>query len=335
MRGTRADGGAQVRCRHMTTPEVGRSQTRVLVADDEPDLRSLIAMVLTAESYDVCAVDNGSAVLAMAQSFRPDVVLLDVMMPGMDGLEVCRTLRRALTTSNMPIIMLTAKSTPADAVAGLRAGADDYLMKPFDPEELLARVATTVRRSADLRGASPLTGLPGNSEILRRLGYLVAREEQDFAFLHADLDNFKAFNDRYGFVRGDDAIQATASVLQDVARAHGVHLIGHIGGDDFAVIASAAQGLDVAEAAVSAFDRMAGGLYDPLDQARGWIEVADRLGVMHRYPVLTISLGVASSAQGRFSSVHEVSHAAAEVKALAKRDAGSSWQLDHRRRGEE
>ncbi len=151
--------------------------------DDEPDLRSLIEMVLTTEAYDVCVVENGPTALVMAESFRPDLVLLDVMMPGMDGLEVCRRLRAEPTTSNVPIIMLTAKRTPSDTVAGLRAGADDYVVKPFDPDELLARVATTLRRSADLRGASPLTGLPGNSEILRRLGYLVAGEEQDFAFL--------------------------------------------------------------------------------------------------------------------------------------------------------
>lgn len=175
-------------------------------------------MILTTEQYEVSVVGDGPSVLASASQFRPDLVLLDVMMPDMNGIEVCQALRAEPATSNVPIIMLTAKATSADAIAGLRAGADDYIMKPFEVEELLARLATTLRRSTDLRSASPLTGLPGNFEIFRQLERLVDAPVQDFAFLHADLDNFKAFNDHYGFVRGDEAIRATASVLQCSAR---------------------------------------------------------------------------------------------------------------------
>ena len=162
------------------------SGVRVLAADDEPDLRSVIDIVLTADGYDVTVVEDGPSVLALAPRLRPDVVLLDVMMPDVDGIEICRALRSDLSTSMLSIIMLTAKGSPAGAVAALCAGADDYIVKPFDTEELLARLAMTVRRGAELRGASPLTGLPGNFEILRRLEYLVAAPVQNFAFLQAD-----------------------------------------------------------------------------------------------------------------------------------------------------
>lgn len=112
-----------------------------------------------------------------------------------------------------------------------------------------------------------------------------------------------------------------------------MRLLGHIGGDDFAVIVSADEGEATAGAIIEAFDREAPGLYDPSDRARGWLDVSDRAGVPHRYPLLTISVGVTSSACGRFSSVHEVAQAAAEVKTLAKRDVGSAWRLDRRVRG--
>jgi DNA-binding response OmpR family regulator len=104
---------------------------------------------------------------------RPSLILLDVMMPGLDGFEVCRRLRADPRTSHIPVIFLTAKSMTADKVVGLTAGADDYVLKPFDPVELIARVRTTLQRAAELRATSPLTGLPGNHrigiEISRRL----------------------------------------------------------------------------------------------------------------------------------------------------------------------
>lgn len=316
-----------------TTGTEGQTDAaRILAVDDDADLRGLMDMMLTAEGYDVCVVEDPRSVVGLASEFRPDLVLLDVMMPVLDGLEVCRALRSEPTTSAVPIIMLTAKSQAGDAVAGFRAGADDYVTKPFDSEELLARVATTLARSAALRGASPVTGLPGNFEIIRRLDGLVAAPVQDFALLHADLDNFKAFNDHYGFVRGDEAIRATANVLQDVARARPVCFIGHIGGDDFALITPADAAEDAAQAVVEAFDREAPRLYDPADRARGWIEVPDRAGTRNRYRFLGISIGVTSTAQGRFSSVHEVAQAAVEVKALAKQRAESCWCLDRRQR---
>lgn len=305
----------------------------VLAADDDADLRSLIGLVLTAEGYDVSLVENGRSALASAIRSRPDLVILDLMMPGMDGIEVCRALRSELSTRTVPIIMLTAKGSPGDAVAGLRAGADDYIMKPFDPEELVARVATALNRSADLRGTSPLTGLPGNFAILRRLEQVVASTIQDFAFVHADLDSFKAYNDHYGFLRGDEAIRVTAQVLHDVTDAQDLRFLGHIGGDDFALIVAADAAEETAQGIVAAFDDVAGRLYDPEDRRRGWIEVPDRAGVLHPSPLLTISLGVTTSESGPFSSAHQVAQAAAEVKALAKRDAGSSWRIDRRRRG--
>ena len=134
------------------------------------------------------------AALHAAYDLSPDLILLDVMMPKVDGFEVCQRLRADNRTKHMSVIMLTAKSLSADKVVGLTAGADDYMIKPFDPIELVARVKSALRRSQEMRGLNPLTRLPGNVEVQSQVSRRVAKAEP-FAILYIDLDNFKAFND--------------------------------------------------------------------------------------------------------------------------------------------
>jgi diguanylate cyclase (GGDEF)-like protein len=258
------------------------------------------------------------------------VVLLDVMMPGLDGVEVCRRLRSNPATAAISIIMLTAKTLPSDRVVGLTAGADDYVAKPFDVDELVARVRSTLRRSAQLRGISPLTGLPGNFEIVREIDSLLD-EGADFAVMHLDLDDFKAYNDYYGFVRGDDVIRLTAEVLTDVAAdIPGQSFLGHVGGDDYVMVCNADAATAVADAAMAAFDARIPEAYDPEDQLNGYIEVEDRMGMAHRYPFVALSIGISSTGIRKFDSATELAAIASEMKMLAKRDPGSSWRMDRR-----
>src|SRR5262245_23765096 len=121
-------------------------RTRVLVVDDEPDLLELVHYNLTRAGYDVACVMSGAEALSHAQLHPPDLILLDVLLPDVDGLEVCKALRRHPQTERIPIVMLTARSEDADIVAGLELGADDYLTKPFSPRVLLARIKAVLRR---------------------------------------------------------------------------------------------------------------------------------------------------------------------------------------------
>ena len=182
---------------------------------------------------------DGEEALERAGELRPDLVLLDVMMPRIDGFEVAQRLRKNPQTANTSIIMLTAKALSADKVTGLQSGADDYIIKPFDPIELLARVKGTLRRAKEMRNLSPLTGLPGNIRIQEEIERQV-REGRPFAVLYCDLDNFKTYNDQKGFVRGDRLIQATARIIQDaVVEFDGAEgFVGHVGGDDFVAVVS-------------------------------------------------------------------------------------------------
>src|SRR5438552_263130 len=181
----------------------------ILVVDDDPDIARFVEVNLRSVGYDVLVASDGEEALSRAEEVRPDLVLLDVMMPRIDGFEVAQRLRRNPRTASTSIIMLTAKALSSDKVMGLTAGADDYIIKPFDPIELLARVKTTLRRARDMRNLSPLTALPGNITIQDEIRHRIEADLQ-FAVLYCDLDNFKAYNDHYGFVKGDRVITATA-----------------------------------------------------------------------------------------------------------------------------
>ena len=186
-------------------PDTGGGES-LLVVDDDPFIARLLEIELRAAGYDVRVASDGALALAAAQERCPDLVLADVMMPNMDGFELTRRLRQDPRTAAVSIIMLTARGLSADKLEGFAIGADDYIVKPFDTPELLARIRGVLRRSRDMRAQSPLTGLPGNIRIEEEIDRQVD-EGTPFALLYADLDHFKAFNDHYGFMRGDQALR--------------------------------------------------------------------------------------------------------------------------------
>jgi diguanylate cyclase (GGDEF)-like protein len=305
---------------------------RLLIVDDDRDICRYVEVNLTLEGYEVHVEHDGEAAVATALRLQPDLILLDVMMPGLDGYEVCKRLRHDPRTTNASIIMLTAKSLSADKVIGLTAGADDYIAKPFDPPELVARVASVLRRSRQMREVSPLTGMPGNFQISYELDRMVRDPTAEFAVVYADLDNFKAFNDKYGFLRGDEAIKATARLVNAALARHPSEpqFAGHIGGDDFVLITSPEVAEPLAAEIVREFDELAPSFYDEADRVAGFIEVTDRQGTLLRFPIMSISLGVTTTQQRRLSSQWEASAIATELKMLAKRTPGSAYELDRR-----
>lgn len=302
----------------------------ILVADDDPDILRFVELNLRLEGYEIETAGDGEEALRKARERTPALVILDVMMPKMDGLEVCQALRSDSRTSQVCVIMLTARSMSADKVLGLTAGADDYISKPFDPLELVARVKTTLRRTREMRAVSPLTGLPGNvqieAEIQRRHGV-----GDPIAVLWLDLDNFKAYNDRYGFIRGDKAINYLASILREVASE--LTFVGHIGGDDFVVVTPAEGAEAVCQSIVARFDKNVRELYDPEDASRGVITVTDRLGREIEYPLLSVSIGAATNENYTEADHRVLVEVATEMKSYAKKRPGSVFAIDRRGRG--
>ncbi|HLI95831.1 MAG TPA: response regulator [Candidatus Baltobacteraceae bacterium] len=309
------------------------SGKRILVVDDDRNLRKIIQTNLELAGYDVTTAANGEEALRILDAMQPDLIVLDVMMPMMDGYEVARRVRRHPSNAHVPIIMLTAKSEVEDKLAGFEAGADDYITKPFGPQELLARVKAKIRRTEVDASLSPLTRLPGNlaieSELRRRID-----EKEPFAVLYLDLDNFKAFNDVYGFTHGDEAIQLVASSAVDTVRRRGTpqDFVGHIGGDDFIIVTLPERAEEIAREIIDMFDRDIRKLYNAQDLRQGYIETRDRRGTLNRFPIMSLSIAIVSNEQRPLTNYAQIGEAAAELKRYAKSLGGSVYVKDKRRK---
>ncbi|UQU67216.1 response regulator [Couchioplanes caeruleus] len=306
----------------------------IMVVDDDADIAGFVAFNLEVHGFDVVRARNGQEALELMETRRPDLAVVDWMMPQMDGVELTRRLRAEPLTSALPVIMLTAKGMTVDKVVGLTAGVDDYLVKPFDTAELIARVSSTLRRNKEFREVSPLTGLPGNARVTREIVDRM-KASGDFSVGYVDIDRFKPVNDVYGFDRGDEFITVLARSLHRAAAAAGRPpvFLGHIGGDDFVFICHPDQVLPLTKHMVTDFEASADQLYDPEDAQRGYIEVPDRRGGKQRAALVTLSIGVAQSISGgRLYDDHRaVVAVASEMKKVAKSQPGSYVAIDRRR----
>jgi diguanylate cyclase (GGDEF)-like protein len=306
-------------------------QWRVLIADDDPHIRQLLEVALSDDGFEVLSAADGYELVRLAQERSPSLMLVDLSMPRLDGYEAIRQMRNDTRTAHIPMLILTARSGVKDIVTGFETGADDYIAKPFDINELLARVRSHLRRSAQRPVLNPLTGLAGgvllSQELRRRLG-----RAEPLGLLYADLDNFKAFNDIYGFSRGDQAILFVANLIQQVVAQHGgpEDFIGHIGGDDFAILTSPARVDQICRALIATFDQDIGQLYNEEDRKRGYISSVDRYGILRRFGLMTLSIGVVTNQRRRFDDEDTLTRVAAEMKRYAKEQGGSTYAVDQR-----
>jgi two-component system, cell cycle response regulator len=231
---------------------------KVVVADDDPDKRLLLTVALRAQGYQVISAEDGLQALELVEIHQPDLVVTDVRMPKMDGIELAQTIRSNPSTRFVPIIIQTAeKSQAADVLRGSEAGALGYFTDPTDLDLLLARVRTLLdfKRYLDLCEVAAftdhLTGLANRRRFERQLDREVTRTERyshPFCLLMLDLDHFKDVNDTYGHDAGDDVLRHLGRILQEVTR--GIDLAARIGGEEFAVIlpeTTLEGGLEVAE----------------------------------------------------------------------------------------
>lgn len=303
----------------------------ILVADDERPIRKIIVSHLCHQGYHVVEARDGEEALALAESHQPDLLVLDVMMPGLDGFAVCERLRSDIATRQVPILFLSARREEADVLRGLELGGDHYLTKPFSPAELVGQVQAMLRRIRQERDLNPLSGLPGNVAIVHHAENLLDGDAS-FAFIYIDLDHFKGFNDSYGFEKGDEVIRGIAGALLTAARtmAPPNPFVGHIGGDDFVVISRKEQAKRYCDALLGAFAEIRDEFYLPEDRERGAILTRDRRGNPVEYPLLTMSIGVTLSEQHEGISYAELAAFATECKKKAKTQAGHSVYFDRR-----
>jgi len=305
---------------------------KILVVDDDPDIRDVLQLTLSEENYEVIEAEDGEVALKIINTKTPDLVLLDYKIPKIDGREVCRRVKKDLLLRHLPIIMVTGKGDISDRVDGIDAGADDYVVKPFEPKELLARIRMILRRTERDLEANPLTRLPGNVSILNELARKI-ESKQLFAVCYVDLDKFKAYNDKYGFEHGDEVIKETARIILRATHECGNpdDFVGHIGGDDYVVLTTLNASDNICNRIISDFDKAAPTFYNKSDRERGYILAKDRQGKEQKIALLSISIGVVTNEHREIEHVAQIGEIGAELKSAAKQIGYSNYVKDQRK----
>jgi signal transduction histidine kinase/DNA-binding response OmpR family regulator len=305
-----------------------REAPRVLIVDDDPSIRLICREVLELGGYQVRDAGSANTALSEARRFRPDMIVLDVLMPGIDGYRTAEMIRADPAIGMAPIMFLSARGDTADKVRAFRSGAEDYMVKPFDAAELLARVAKALDRQARELGASPTTQLPGADAIQAEIERRLRDGDTSAVACYLDLDNLKAFNDYYGYAKANAVIRQTGDVIRYVVQRAGGpgDFIGHIAGDDFVFITGGDRADAVCRQICERFDHLIRLYYDPADRERGSIETKDRFGVQRKFPIMSVSIAAISLLRAK--SYAGVAELAAVGKRTAKAIPGSSYVRD-------
>jgi diguanylate cyclase (GGDEF)-like protein len=290
------------------------SKGRLLIVEDDVDISEMLRIYFESQSYTVLTTTHGQEALELCRRNLPNLVILDILLPDIDGYEVCQQLRANLRTSHIPIIFLTQKDERSDQIKGLEHVVDDYITKPFDLQLLMLRVRNSLQRAGWLSLTSPVTGLPSSKLIEDQLRRLMRQDE--WSILYAEIRGLETFNDVYGFVAGDDVLRFTAMILGEVVDelGTGADFIGHVGGDDFVVISGRANGPDIQERVATRFDREVLAFYSFRDRERGWLEVRDPEGSVQKRPLMRLAVGLVTSDDGPFSDIRELTESAAEAR---------------------
>ncbi len=304
---------------------------KILIVDDDVDCLELTRALLLEWDYSVITAESGAVAVEKAKRELPDLILMDVHLGDITGPDVCQTLRQHFATRFIPIIMLTVEDQVRRKIEGLAKGADDYVLKTIDPEELKARVETLIRRTSEQANVNPLTKLPGNI-VIEQLVRERLENGVTFSVCYCDLDNFKAYNDRYGYAAGDRVLLHTSQlIVQTVNKMGGDQdFVGHIGGDDFVFVTTPDREAELSKAIMSSFDASIAQFYDEEDRKNQGITLESHDGKLERYPLMTITIAAVNNDEKKFESHRILAERAAEIKHYLKRSEGSNFLSDRR-----
>ncbi len=294
------------------------SKGRILVVEDDVDISNMLRIYFDSQGYEVLVASRGQDALDTCRRKLPNIVVLDIMLPDIDGYEVCRRLRSNLRTSHIPILFLTQKDERSDKIAGLELGADDYITKPFDIEELKWRVQNALKRAQYENLTNPTTGLPSSKLIEEQLKQLIRRN--GWTILYIGLNDFEPFKEVHGFVAGDDVLRFLAMLLTESVDEIGTvnDFIGHVGGDDFILVTTTEKAEPLRQRLIEQFSTDVGTFYSFLEREKGFMTVTDADGNEKQIPLMSLAIGVVP--EGPFADIREITEAAA----TARRDKARS-----------
>jgi diguanylate cyclase (GGDEF)-like protein len=287
---------------------------KIVVAEDDDAIAHLVAAALGDAGFLCLRAHDGDEAIRLARREAPDLLILDVMMPHVDGLEVAKRLKADVLASRIPILMLTSLSAVDDRVKGLDAGADDYLSKPFDLRELAARVKALIRSAKRERERNPTTNLPGSTAVEDHVNLLL-KQKANVALLYLDLDHFEAYADAYGFRKADDVVAELGEIILERARAYGGSeaFVGHVGGDDFVVVVGRDEAEELAQDLVESFDNRVPRWYHG---DSGPQQMAMRM---------TLSIAVVDTRAAGAETADDLAKVLAQAKRASKKREGSNY----------
>ena len=287
---------------------------RILVVEDDFDISNMLRIYFTGQGFDVTVAPRGGDALDMTRKSLPHLILLDIMLPDMDGYAVCRELRTTTHTSHVPIIFLNKKDERADKIEGLQLGADDYITKPFDIEELRLRVTNSIARQERENSLDPRTGLPSGRLIEDQLRRVI--RTQNWALLDGRLLHFDRFRDVYGFIAGDEVLRFTSMLIGEVIDELGTSndFIGHPGGDNFIIFTTAERAARVRDRLKTRFAEEVLTHYSFMDREQGFVVAKDAQGNDVKAPLMRLAVGVVSAETRQFADIREITELAAEAR---------------------
>jgi len=289
-------------------------KARLLIVEDDVDIANMLKIYFSGMEFEVDLAHRGSDALEKTKHVLPHLIVLDIMLPDIDGYEVCRNLRTSTRTSHIPVIFLTQKDERSDRLQGLELGADDYITKPFDIEELKLRVQGAIRRSERESLTDPRSGLPAGRLIEEQLRRII--REKDWALLDMRINHFDPFKDVYGFVASDDVMRFAAMVIGEVVDELGSRndFIGHAGSDNFIVITTDAAAPGIKQRVKERFSAEVQTNYNFIDRQQGFMQAPQADGGMEKVPFMTMSVGIVSPSQQSFADIREITELAAEAR---------------------
>ncbi len=289
-------------------------KARLLITEDDIDISNMLKIYFSGLGFEVDTALRGKDALDKTRQALPHLIILDIMLPDIDGYEVCRRLRTNTRTSHIPVIFLTQKDERSDRLQGLELGADDYITKPFDIEELKLRVQGAIRRSERESLTDPRSGLPAGRLIEEQLRRII--RETNWAYLDIRINDFESFNDVYGFVTGDDVLRFTGMLIGEVLDELGTpnDFIGHAGSDNFVVMTSESNAPAILQKLKSRFAEEVVSHYNFMDRQQGYIVAPTKDGKSEQFPFMSMAIGQVSPAQHPFSDIREITELAAEAR---------------------
>ena len=288
-------------------------KARILVVEDDLDIANMLQIYFSSQGYDVEIAPRGYDALEKTRHSMPHLIVLDIMLPDIDGYEVCRRLRTSTRTSHIPVIFLTQKDERSDRLQGLELGADDYITKPFDIEELRLRVQNAIRRAERESLTDPRSGLPAGRLIEEQLRRIIRTE--GWALMDIRINHYDAFREVYGFVAANDVLRFTAMLLNEVVDELGgaEDFIGHPGDENFVVITTEEAAAPIRARLKERFAEEVKSHYNFIDREQGYITVEEQ-GKQRRVPLMTLSIGIVSPSQYQFADIREITELAAEAR---------------------